>query len=33
LCRLAVFLQVMEIDAGAIKGVSFTRGLELDLGS
>jgi hypothetical protein len=33
LCGLAVFLQVMEIDAGASKGVSFTPGLKLDLGS
>jgi hypothetical protein len=32
LCGLAVFLQVMEIDPGASKGVSFTPGLELDLG-
>jgi hypothetical protein len=30
--RHRVFLQVMEIDAGASKGVSFTPGLELDLG-
>jgi hypothetical protein len=33
LCGIAVFLQVMEIDAGASKGVSFTPGLELDLGT
>jgi hypothetical protein len=32
-CGLAVFLQVMEVDAGASKGVSFTPGLELDLGT
>jgi hypothetical protein len=32
LCGLAVFLQVMEIDGGASKGVSFTPGLRLDLG-
>jgi hypothetical protein len=31
-CGLAIFLQVMEFDAGASKGVSFTPGLELDLG-
>jgi hypothetical protein len=33
LCGLAVLLQALEIDAGAAKGVSFTPGLELVLGS
>ena len=33
LCGLSVFLQVLENDPGASHGVSFTPGLELDLGS
>jgi hypothetical protein len=33
LCGLAVFLQVLELDSGATKGVSFTPGLRLNLGS
>jgi hypothetical protein len=32
-CGLSVFLQVLEVDVGASKGVSFTRGLHLVLGS
>ena len=33
LCQLAIDLQVLEADPGAVKGVSFTRGLELILGN
>ena len=32
LCGIEVFLQVLEIDPGAIRGVSFTAGLKLVLG-
>jgi hypothetical protein len=32
LCGLDLYLQVIEADSGATKGVSFTRGLGLDLG-
>jgi Tol biopolymer transport system component len=32
LCGVAVFLQTLELDAGAPYGLSFTPGLELDLG-
>ncbi|MFO0983463.1 MAG: hypothetical protein U1E76_17305 [Planctomycetota bacterium] len=32
LCGLSVYLQVLESDAGATKGVAFTRGLRLQLG-
>jgi hypothetical protein len=32
LCGVALDLQALEIDPGAAKGVSFTRGLELLLG-
>ena len=32
LCGISGFLQVLEADAGASKGVSFTPGLELVLG-
>lgn len=32
LCGVEVFVQALEDDIGASKGVSFTRGLELDLG-
>jgi len=31
-CGVAVFLQVIEVDPGASKGVSFTPGLRLNLG-
>jgi len=31
-CGTSVFLQAVEVDPGAPKGVSFTEGLELDLG-
>ena len=33
LCQLAIELQAFEPDPGAVKGVSFTRGLELILGN
>ncbi|MEW6742880.1 MAG: FG-GAP repeat protein [Planctomycetota bacterium] len=33
LCGLAFFLQALEHDPGASRGVSFTRGLELTVGS
>jgi hypothetical protein len=29
----SVFVQVLEIDPGATRGISFTNGLELDLGN
>ena len=32
LCGLSVNMQVLELDAGASKGVSFTPGLNLVLG-
>jgi Tol biopolymer transport system component len=32
LCGCVILLQVLEADPGALKGVSFTRGLKLDLG-
>lgn len=32
LCQVAVDLQALEVDSGAARGVSFTRGLELILG-
>jgi hypothetical protein len=33
LCGLSVFLQALEVDGGASKGISFTPGLQLELGS
>ncbi|MFO0981483.1 MAG: SBBP repeat-containing protein [Planctomycetota bacterium] len=33
LCGLSIYLQTLEVDAGASRGVSFTPGLELVLGS
>src|SRR5262249_28307821 len=33
LCGLSVYLQAVEVDPGASKGISFTRGLQLILGS
>jgi hypothetical protein len=33
LCGLSIYLQALEIDAGASRGVSFTPGLQLVLGS
>jgi hypothetical protein len=33
LSGLSIFLQSLEIDPGAAKGISFTRGLKLVLGS
>ncbi|MFO0984856.1 MAG: FG-GAP repeat protein [Planctomycetota bacterium] len=33
LCGVSVFLQALEVDAGAAKGISFTPGLQLVLGS
>src|SRR5262249_2414285 len=32
LCGLALFAQLVEVDRGASRGVSFTPGLELNLG-
>jgi hypothetical protein len=33
LCGLSAFLQALEVDGGASKGISFTPGLQLELGS
>jgi hypothetical protein len=33
LCGLSVYLQAVEVDPGASKGISFTPGLRLILGS
>lgn len=32
LCGVQVYLQTLEIDGGAVKGLSFTEGLQLVLG-
>ena len=32
LCGLSIYLQVLEADAGASRGVAFSRGLRLQLG-
>ncbi|MEW6747789.1 MAG: hypothetical protein AB1486_34110 [Planctomycetota bacterium] len=33
LCGVSVYLQALEVDAGASKGIAFTPGLQLVLGS
>jgi hypothetical protein len=32
-CGVSIYLQALEVDAGASQGISFTRGLRLILGS